>query len=399
VVAVVGCLALVAGGVALALASSGDDDDATSESASPAGEAEPAGELAADASPVEAFAHAAAALDEAGTFSYEATSRVEGPDPAGGSATIAFDRDLTGDVVLPDAVRETIDDPDGLYTERISIGTDTALRSWVRDTAYPDQIDERPWGEFDWSAGELELYLLPDWLEGAVDHRDGGEDANGRRVVEASIPTALINDLGPEMVIIDAAVELTLGGEGVPHRVAIDVSTSDTVIKASYRLTDLGDELVVEPPRTDQLDATPWFNEQDLAAFDGPAPLGLSGIPEGWEITAAYVTPDPVSGCPSVTVDYTDPAEPVAEYLWLDVFDAECAFEPSGAPLEAAGFAGAVEDLGDGSRTGVVVSGETAVSFVTDLSVGDLQLVLATLGPLDLTATPRPLAGIPSTGT
>jgi hypothetical protein len=37
-----------------------------------------------------------------------------------------------------------------------------------------------------------------------------------------------------------------------------------------------------------------------------------------------------------------------------------------------------------------------AVAFSTDLSPDDLRQVLGTLGPLDLTATPAQLEGIPS---
>jgi hypothetical protein len=132
--------------------------------------------------------------------------------------------------------------------------------------------------------------------------------------------------------------------------------------------------------------------------FDGPAPVGLSGIPAGWELAGAYVTPDRATGCPSVTLDDTDLDEPIDEYVWLDVFDAGCATAPPGEPLAVAGYVGAVDDNGDGTRWGVVVSGDTAVSFLTDLSVGDLRLVLATLAPLDLAATPASLAGLPSSG-
>jgi hypothetical protein len=388
-----GCLAIVAAVTVALTSSSSEDGKPLAERADRATPA--AGPLDPDAAPADAFAHAAARLEEAGTFAYEASSRVEGPDPTGGPGILAADRQLAGEVVLPDAVRETIEQPDGLLSERIA----TPSASWGRDTAFPDQIDERPWGQFDPPSGELEMYLLPEWLAGAVDHRDGGEDANGRRVVVATVPSRLISDLGPEMNVIDAQVELTLDAEGDPYGVDLTVSTTDTVIEASYRLTDLGGDIAVEPPPADELDATPWFNEQDLERYDGPQPLGLSGIPAGWELASAYVTPDPTNGCASATVDYTDLEDPVGSYLWLDVFDAECAIEPTGEPLDVAGFVGGVEDFGDGSRGGTVISGEVAVSFTTDLSVADLRLVLATLGPLDLVATPEQLAGVPASPT
>ncbi len=401
-VAVAGVVAGSALVVALVVGVGGSSpggDGGPAERATSATTAGDAGGLDADASPAEVFAHAAGVLDEAGTFSYEGSSRIDGSGLPGGSSDMVVETELSGQVALPDSVRETINDPEGLYAERISLGSEMAARSWMRDTAYPDQIAERPWAEMDWPGGALEPYLLPEWLAAAVDHRDGGEDANGRRVVHAGVPARLVNDLGPDMDVIDVAVELTLGDGDEPRQVTVEVSTSDVIIESSYELGDVGGDVSIEAPTPDQLDATPWVNEQDLAAFDGPAPLGLSSIPEGWELSAAYVTPDPVGGCSSVTVDYTDLSEPVAEYLWLDVFDAGCATAPLGEPLEVAGYTGAVGEEDDGSRWGVVTSGDTAVSFSTDLSVGDLRLVLANLVPLDPAVTPEPMAGIPSSGT
>ena len=207
-VAVAGVVAATAGVVALVVAlggSSSGGDGGSGERATSATPAGDAGALDADASPAEVFAHAAAVLDEAGTFSYEGASRIDGSGLPGGSSDMVVETELSGQVALPDSVRETIDDPEGLYAERISLGSEMAARSWMRDTAYPD----RPWAEMDWPGGALEPYLLPEWLAAAVDHRDGGEDANGRRVVHAGVPVRLVNDLGPDMEVIDVAVELT----------------------------------------------------------------------------------------------------------------------------------------------------------------------------------------------
>ena len=144
---------------------------------------------------------------------------------------------------------------------------------------------------------------------------------------------------------------------------------------------------------------TPWLNEQDLAAFEDAAPLGLSHIPAGWDLAGAYVTPDPLGGsCPSATVDYTDLDDPIGQYLWIDVMAPGCIDPPAGESLDVAGYTGAVADEPDGSRWGVVASDDAVVMFSTDLSVADLQVVLANLGPLDVEAVPQPIDGIPSTG-
>ncbi len=390
---VVGCVGAVAG-LVVVVATTGDDDAGDTPETTAATAA-----ATSDASPVELFTAAGQALVDAGSFSYDASSTIEGSDPRRESGTVTLDRDLSGDVVMPDAVRETVDDPFGMRSERISIGEGLAHQTWYRDTAYPDQIGQRPWGEVEGEIGELDLFLLPSWLGGAVDHRDGGEDRNGRRIAVASVPVTLVPDLGPEVEVIDLEIELTVDDGGRPHHVLVELSMTDLVLETDYRIADIGGGHTVEPPSPTQLDATPWLNEQDLAEFDGPAPLGLSGIPEGWEVAGAAVVVDEISRCPAATVDYADLENPTAEYLWLRVSSVDCAYEASGEPFDVLGYSGAVDDFGDGARAGVVVSGDTAVSFLTDLSLGDLQLVLATLGPLDLAATPEPLAGIPSSGT
>ena len=349
----------------------------------------------------DALAGAGRALTDAGTFSYEATSHREGPDPFSLDDSIVLDQDMSGDVVLPDAVRQRVTGSDGVTYEHITIGTDVAVQTWLRDTAYPDQLEARPWAEVEGGAsGELELSLLPAWLEAATDPRDGGEDEQGNRTIAAGVPPRLINELGPDLTLIDVDLEVTLSDDGAPRRVDLVLSATDTVVEASYDIVRLGGDVEVAPPSAAELDATPWVNEQDLAAFEGPPPLGLSRIPEGWDMAGAYVTPDSTGGsCPSATVDYTNLDDPVGQFLWIDVMDAGCIDPPEGEAVDVAGFSGAVADESDGTRWGAVSSADTVVTFSTDLSVGDLRIVLANLGPLDVEAVPEPLPGIPSSGT
>lgn len=355
----------------------------------------------ADAELAQVLADAGQALTDAGTFSYEATSRYEGPDPSTLDDTIVIDQDMTGDVVLPDAVRQRVTGSDGITYEHITIGSDLAVQTWLRDTAYPDQLDARPWAEIEGASGEIQLSLLPDWLGAAVDPRDEGDDPDGNRVISAGIPPRLVNELGPDVTVIDVAVEVTLDGAGAPRRVELELSATDTVVAASYDIVGIGHDVAVTPPSPGDLDATPWVNEQDLAAFEGPAPLGLSRVPEGWDMAGAYVTPDPTDGpCPSATVDYTNFDDPVGQFLWIDVMDPGCLSPPAGGDaIDVPGYSGAVVDEPDGTRWGVVSSDDATVMFSTDLSVADIRIVLANLGPLDVTAVPEPLEGIPSSGT
>lgn len=354
-----------------------------------------------------AFTEAAVALTDAGTFSYRASSRAEAPSPWELDETMVVENDLTGDVVLPHAVRERADGSDGLSVEQITIGPGGTGRSWERTSAFADQLAARPWAEVDpavdgadRSLGALDMSRLPGWLAATVGHRDRGVDDDGRRVVAATIPPRLVDDLGPDVQLIEVEVELTIDDGGAPRHVALVLAGTDTIVDVTYDITGLGTDLDVAPPGPGDLDATPWFNEQDVAAFPGPTPLGLSRVPEGWDLVGAYVTPDAEGGaCPSVSLDYADLDDPVGAYLWIDVMASGCADPPDGEELTAGGLAGAVTDELDGSHWGVVSSSEVDVWFATDLSTADASIVLASLAPLDVATVPEPLPGIPSSRT
>lgn len=342
--------------------------------------------LSPDASPADVFDHASAVLDAAGTFSYEASTRVEGSDEGRGFGAIVLDSNHVGDVILPDSLRETVDDAQGGQSERIVMRSGSTAQVWRRQTAFAGQLESRPWGEDEPWQGELDPYRLPEWLEDVVDARDGGEDSNGRRVVHANVPVAVIGE-GPRFGLISAAVELTITEEGDPRHVRVELATADLVIETDYSLSDLGGEVAIEPPPRDQLDPTPWFNEEDLAAYEGPAPLGLNPVPQSWVAVIAEVVPDPSGECTSVAVAYQE-TDDEQRSLLLQTMPAGCTGQPAGDPLAVAGFSGAVTEAEPGTWVGAMTSGDTAVELLTNLTGSDLEFVLSTLGPLDLAATP-----------
>ncbi len=161
-VAALGVVVGLAVAVAAVVVSTGRDDDGDRRDPEVAGDEADSGDELTDL-----LSTAGATLDLARTFSYEGTSRMEGPDPSSLDDSVVVDRDVTGDVVLPDSVRQRVTDSDGVTYEHITIGSDVDVQTWLRDTAYPDQLEARPWAEVDGSAtGELELSRLPAWLDG-----------------------------------------------------------------------------------------------------------------------------------------------------------------------------------------------------------------------------------------
>ncbi len=235
-----GVVAGLAVAVAAVVVSTGRDADDESP-ASPAARGDDAdGELA------DALSTAGTTLEVAGTFSYEGTSRLEGPDPSSLDDSLVVDSDVTGDVLLPDAVRERVTGSDGITYEHITIGSDVEVQTWLRDTAYADQLDDRPWAEVEGGAtGEPELSRLPEWLAGAIDPRDEGEDGDGNRVISAGVPPRLINDLGPDVMLIDVDLEATLDDDDAPVHVELVLSATDTIIEATYDIVRIGEDVEV----------------------------------------------------------------------------------------------------------------------------------------------------------
>lgn len=389
-------VALVAGGVAIAVRAQGADDDiATRITASEQSseEDEEQQERVAEMPAEALFSTAAGHLADAGTFTYEGTSRLVVTDPVARGSDLV-DRDVHGEVELPERSHEVVDQPDGSRSE---IVVDSPL-AWSRTTAFPERIGARPWreaepGEFGFASHRLAL-----WLEQAEEHRDGGEDDDGHRVVHAEIDPPKLGGVARFADGGRAELTLTAGDAGRPLSLEVVLTVTEADVSATYELDDLGDAVDIARPTDRQIDETPFINEEDITELGGPL-IGLRGAPPGWILGDARVSRDPVGACHAIQLAYTDLADPVAGYLVVSVFSLGCTSDPPGStPFGVSGYSGAAV-AADGIANGVVRSGEAAIAFETDLSLDDLARVLSTLGPLDLRATLDPIVGVPSTAT
>ncbi len=378
---------LVVGGIAASIRDAGDDPRALVRAVD-----EPPAEapLAPAAAPEDVFAAAQERVEDVGTFTYEGTSRAEGTNPFDGSPFL-FEATFTGEVRVARAVHEVADGADGTRTERVELST----AEWTRGTAFPDQLDDRPWLPYNEAPGALDPHRLGEWLAQATRHRDGGEDTSGHQIAIAKVASDVLgNDAEPP--VVDSEVTITVDDTGLPLEVTVEAESDGVAFMSTYELNDAGEAVTIEPPASDELDQTPFFDEEDLAAAGGPPPVGLAGVPVGWELVDAYVVPDPSDHCVGVGLDYTDLDDPVGSYLWITVTAPDCAVDPPDAQPFSAGTYDGVALVDAGLADGVVRDDTVAVSFSTDLSREDLRQVLGTLGPLDLTATPAPLEGVPS---
>jgi hypothetical protein len=394
--------ALVAGGVVVVLTGdeSSDGEAAGGEPrAESAGEDEGTAEQTVPTAPAELFAFAADRLEDESTFTFEGTTRFEGTLPEQSGVLVVQEGATSGRAELPGVYVETTEESDGGGFEII---IDEGV-TWWRRTASADRLGERPWVR-DEGLSDLvprpALHRLPDWLGAATDHRDGGEDENGRTVVVSNLPPGALDEFyatPPDQRFIRAELTVTVDDTGLPVRMELEGATSDAVVELSYRLTDFGATVEVVHPTDAELDGTPFFMEEDIAEYGGPAPHGLARAPAGWSLVAGYVLPEDAIGCTSVELVYGSLASPDLGFLAVVFTGPECMPPPPGEvqPFTAGAYTGVVSEL-PGEVVGSIDVGGQIVGFRSDLSVADLSLVLASLGPLDLAAQPTPIEGLPS---
>src|SRR5262245_23100372 len=381
-VAALGTAALVAAAVAAVTAEDQAEVSLTGEAA----QAAAAGDERALA---ELYTHAADALTQAGSFRYEGTRTFRNVD---------FDQhttpdrdpdygkmDVRGEVELPGDVREVTEYRIGYYIEQVGVSLPAGPALWTRFSAYPDQLDRRPWVQLD-ELGLPDMSLLPEWLGGATEHFGHGEDAAGRAIVKAKVARALFGAISQELD--SAEIALTVDDDGAPQAVDIELNGSSWSLDEHVRLGDLGAEIEVRLPGTASRDDTPTFAEEDLALFDDPVALGVASVPEGWVMGGAFVVPDFDSGCLQAVVAYQGLSEDA--YLQVATIDAGCFSEEDtedGDPLEVAGFSG-VARQDDDVYSGTLVSGEVGLWFETTLTASTTQQLLETVGEFDPDSEP-----------
>lgn len=194
---------------------------------------------------------------------------------------------------------------------------------------------------------------------------------------------------GPDDVTKQATMRVTVDGDHRPLRYELDFAGEELLGRYVVDRMDWDEPVDIEAPTADELDETPWADEQGIEAFgDDTAPVvQLGGVPEDWVLLAASLVPadETVEGCEQVAIEYGDPDEPEDEYLNLYVLPTDCADPepPTGSvPFEAGGRSGwLLEDRGTVSAQ--FGDDETVIQVFTDLDAEDTAAVIATLVPFD----------------
>ena len=201
--------------------------------------------------------------------------------------------------------------------------------------------------------------------------------------------------------IPDGEVTLTLGPDDQPVRVHLRVAAERAANELELTFEDWNGGLTVAIPTGDEVDPTPWVEEEEIRAVR-VTPVAPTAVPAGWTPMVTVMAMDEYRGeggadCDVLDLSYDEPLpadaleEPEAMfeyesgYVWLYQSTLDCALAADDTPFEPGGPAGLPHRSPDHASTEVLV-GDTAVEVDSSLPPDELAALLASLAPVDVEA-------------
>jgi hypothetical protein len=271
-------------------------------------------------------------------------------------------------------------------------------------------------------SGRLGIALLVDVLRATQQRRPGPDDAEGHRVLRATLPADRHNRERFGDLLAGAEVALALDEAGDITQVRLTSGPADDpAMVIELAIEQLGEPGLITPADVGH-PARQAADTANLAAA-GVRPFELSRLPAGWALTNAAqesIGPEvacgtatgpggcrgPDQSCSIFVLEYHDLAAVSDGELLLSARPDRCFAGPpadptnaadwGGEPFQAGRFTGWAAQSPMGTN-GTMSDGETTVWFQTDLPAADAAVVLATLVPFDAVTEPTLLLGIPST--
>jgi hypothetical protein len=310
-------------------------------------------------------------------------------------------RDVTveGAMLLADGLtHEVAVDATGRAVETVTSGPTV----WTRSASTVDGLGDESW-ELRSAPGPAPLgtAAVAHLILSATDPSETARDATGRRRIHATLPPADPRE-GYGHLLDDAELLLTLDTDGDIARMEVRSAHDDPDLVLELDIRRQGQTQTIALPEGDAgLRRTVPLDELDAA---GIRPVELGRVPEGWELTSAWVLrpPEGPAGCLRLNLSYRDRDAVTHGYMTLRITTPTCSGwigQGEGAPepqlLTVGSFEGTVVPVPSG-LTGDLLDGTTRVGFFTDLSTEDAATVLASLRAFDPEREPASLAGIPS---
>lgn len=183
-------------------------------------------------------------------------------------------------------------------------------------------------------------------------------------------------------------VEVDLDIDGIPSALRMVSRAGSMSADVAVRFTDWDLDAPLAPPGADAVDATPFIDEDGVAAYRGSKVYVPSELPEGWEFYAVGLisVEDSFEGCEQLMIGYgpaldegTDPMlMGTEEYLDIYVMDIDCALENDPTPFQESAD-GRLTRYGDSE----IRIGDAMVQLDSSLGGDALDAVIASLVETD----------------
>jgi hypothetical protein len=232
-------------------------------------------------------------------------------------------------------------------------------------------------GNFEYDGGFASPASLSRVVTGAVDpeHLEALPDG-GQRLRAALPPPDEFAGLDPPLPTVEAVVDLD--GDGRPRSAMFDAVDGGSSIRVEVTWSDWDAVEAISAPPEDEIDRTPWIDEDAVRALDPSLVVAPDPAPPGYELSAVSVY-DYDDDCVDLSLDYSsgDSTADGGEYLWVNVSTVECYGEP---PFDDT--AGPYP-MSIGGGYAEVLVGDAVVTIDTDLSDEELRAIAASLAPVD----------------
>jgi hypothetical protein len=183
-------------------------------------------------------------------------------------------------------------------------------------------------------------------------------------------------------------VTLTVDGDGAPTAFRLRVEEDGAAFDLEVRFSEWNVAKAVVRPGDDEIDRTPWIDEEAVAGVTGIQLVRPAAVPEGWELDAvtAVSADDTAEGCDQVELDWspmvgTD-GQPSNDYLTLYLLPVACATQSDSTPFSVGAYAPLPSREGPNSIE--VLIGTTVVQIDSTLKGSELDQLIRSLEVTDV---------------
>lgn len=355
-------------------------------------------------------------------------------DSAGGPGTTTTDRSVTKGAWTPDAWETTTDDSFGRSESKVVGATAYTRRDmggegqWVsyefEEPSRQEMLDELesmregmqdedfPGGEYETATeypgaatglaaslylsgeglGSDDLFGDPTGFLGAIGDMSNPEIASrdGEAITVSatlSAPSDVEDAWGAPLP--GGTMTLTVGRDGAPSRLTLTVGEDDDSIEVDLRFSEWNEPQEIVRPDSDEIDQTPWLDEEAVAAVPGVS-LVTGDVPDGWELdyVNAVSGDESAEGCDQVEIYWSpmisddEDAEISDDYVDLYLLPQACAMEGDPTPFAVGPYAPLPSR--EGPYVVEVLVGNTVVQIDTTLTGEELSAFITSLRPIDL---------------